>query len=61
MVRLIQSLHTSLNLVGRLEYSSLVDGLSPMKLMHTRKVMLDVPPLERAIRAAQSLKREGDV
>lgn len=61
MVRLLNSLHTILNIVGRLEYTSLVDGQSPFILLKTRQTLLDVPPLDKAIEAAKRFKKEGDV
>lgn len=61
MVRLIQELHVRLNGAGWLQFDTLADGVSPMSLLQTRQMMLDVAPLSKAVDTAKKIKKEGDM
>lgn len=61
MVRLMQELHLRLNSAGWLRFDTLADGVSPLSLLYTRQVMLDVAPLGKAVDAATKIKKEGDM
>lgn len=61
MVRLVQQAHWILNCLGRLRYDTLADGQSPIHLLDSRKMLLDVRPLDKAVEAAKAIKKEGDL